>query len=917
MSSVLPFLVVGVTVGSVYSLAGVGLVLTYKTSGIFNFGHGALATLSAYLFYTLHFTHHLAWPLAALISVGALGVVLGIGFERFARQLSQVSVAWQIASTIGVLLSVQALCAIFYSTDERTFPNFLPTSTFRVAGTNVGYNQLIIVAISLFATAALYIAFRVTRVGIATRAVVEAADLLAMAGTNPRLVRRWAWVVGCWFAALSGLLIAPSLPLDPFALTLLIVQAFGAAAIGNFASLPMTWVGGMIIGVVGSLATRYGGQHQIINGLSPGLPFIALFLVLLLYPKTRLRIRQRVMRVQPTSWRAPNRIQIALGVVFIALLALLPDLVGYRLDSFTLLLTSLLLFLSLGLLVRVAGQVSLCQLSFAAIGAVVCSQLSVEHHVPWPLALVIGGLATVPIGALLAIPAIRLSGLYLALATFGFGLLLQQMFYPSGLMFGITGLGVELRRPHLSWLTLDSERGFYYVVLCITIIVALGMVALNRSRLGRLLRGVADSPTMMVASGNGIMVPLVLVFCISAFVAGMAGALQGMVFGQVTGVNFDPVQSLVYLAVVMIALGSEPWYALVGAAGLNLLPIYITSSLIGFYLQLGFGAIAIAIALGGQPHSRLKAVIMARQWLDRVFGKPSVATELARSSTTGAALVGTTARASTDGGSLSVEVRDLTVRFSGLVAVQNLTLTARPGLLTGLIGPNGAGKTTVLNACSGFVSPTNGQIRLNDVNVSRKSPARRARMGLGRSFQQMELCDSLSVWDNVAIGSEGALAGARISRQIFGRRSDARTIRTSTEWALTRCGLAGIADVQVGELSSAERRFVELARCLAGPFKAFLLDEPSSGLDTGATQRLGRLLRDLVEQDGVTILLVEHDMSLVMSVCDDIYVMDFGKLLMHGSPREVQASEAVRLSYLGVGSPLLADELDAQEELAT
>ena len=163
----------------------------------------------------------------------------------------------------------------------------------------------------------------------------------------------------------------------------------------------------------------------------------------------------------------------------------------------------------------------------------------------------------------------------------------------------------------------------------------------------------------------------------------------------------------------------------------------------------------------------------------------------------------------------------------------------------------------------------------------------------------MELCESLSVWDNVALGREGGLAGASIVRQIVPTAGDRITLADATARALDRTGLTGLADVQVGSLSSSERRFVEIARCLAGPFSFLLLDEPSSGLDAPATERLGGVIRALVDEDNVGVLLVEHDMSLAMSICDEIYVMDFGGPIFFGTPHEVQESSVVRAAYLG------------------
>jgi ABC-type branched-subunit amino acid transport system ATPase component len=216
-----------------------------------------------------------------------------------------------------------------------------------------------------------------------------------------------------------------------------------------------------------------------------------------------------------------------------------------------------------------------------------------------------------------------------------------------------------------------------------------------------------------------------------------------------------------------------------------------------------------------------------------------------------------------------------------------------------LIGPNGAGKTTTFDACSGLNRRYRGTVRLHGDDVTRLAPAARARRGLGRTFQRMELCETLTVLDNVILGCESAQAGARVVGQLAAGRGEWGQSRAAAWSALELCGIEDLADRQAGDLSTGQRRLVELARCLAGPFGLLLLDEPSSGLDRDETARFGALLQRVVAERGVGILLVEHDMELVMRVCEYVYVLDFGKLIFEGTPAEVTSSEIVQAAYLG------------------
>jgi ABC-type branched-subunit amino acid transport system ATPase component len=244
-------------------------------------------------------------------------------------------------------------------------------------------------------------------------------------------------------------------------------------------------------------------------------------------------------------------------------------------------------------------------------------------------------------------------------------------------------------------------------------------------------------------------------------------------------------------------------------------------------------------------------------------------------------------------------VDGLTVRFGGVLAVDGVSLRAPAAQITALIGPNGAGKTTTFKACTGLVRPSAGRVHIDGVDVTGRAPHERAQLGLGRTFQRMELFDSLTVRENVALGREARLSSDRPWTHLRCSRRDAALIAASTTEALGRCGLTALADRPVRGLSTGQRRLVELARATAGGFSLLLLDEPSSGLDRAETAAFGQMLCDLVAERATAILLVEHDMGLVMSVSEQVYVLDFGRLIFEGPPAAAQADDLVRHAYLG------------------
>jgi ABC-type branched-subunit amino acid transport system ATPase component/branched-subunit amino acid ABC-type transport system permease component len=883
----LPFIITGLVTGAVYGLAAVGLVHTYKTSGVFNFGHGALATVAAYAFYVLHVQHDVGWPLAAAL-VGVIVVPpLALGLNLLGRTLSGADLATQVVATVGVVLLVQAVVTLIFGTDQsRSVLPFLASGETHIGSTVVQWADILTFAIALAVTAGLYVFLRATRTGTAMRAVVDDPQLLDLAGTSPGRVRGLAWTIGVGCAALAGVLFAPLLPLDPVLLTLLVVQAFGAAALGAFRSLPLAFAGGLVIGVIAALCTKWF-TTGVLAGLPPAVPFLVLFVVLLVFPRRLLAQRARGVTRERVPRTAPARVRLIGCVVVMGVLALVPAFAGVHLVDWTTMLGTAILLLSLGLLVRMAGQVSLCHAAFAAIGATAFGHLTTDVGLPWLVALLAAGLIAVPVGALLAVPALRLGGLYLALATFGFGVAVAYMLYTQSFMFGDTGAGVSVPRPGLG---LDGDEAYYYVVLAFAVLATGLVVALERGRLGRLLRGMAESPLALATTGVAVSVTCVLVFCLSGFMAAIAGALVGAGQLTVTADSYGPFLSLTSFVVVVIALGREPWYALLGAALLVLVPSYVANPDTALWLQLAFGVAAVTYARW--PHGLPDRLADA---LDRRFAAPGSAVALAP--------VGRIERPVAPG---TLRLEDVTVRFGGLIAVDNASLLAPTGRITGLIGPNGAGKTTMFDVCSGLLKPNHGGVSLDGHSLVHTGPGGRARAGLGRTFQRMELFDTLSVWENVRIGGEGPSAGPNPLRHLRSGRAEERRVREATGAALESCGLETMRGVAVGELSTGQRRLVELARCLAGPFRILLLDEPSSGLDHAETERFGEILQHVVATRGIGVLLVEHDMNLVRDVCDHIYVLDFGRMLFEGSPDDVAASPVVRAAYLGDDDPVLA-----------
>ncbi|HVU72342.1 MAG TPA: ABC transporter permease [Mycobacteriales bacterium] len=612
ISDYTPYIVGGITDGSLYGLAAMGLVLSYKTSGVFNVGYGAISAAAAFCFYSLHVSAGLAWGFAALLTVGVFGPLLGLAMEVLARGLARVPSSSRLVGTVGLLIGLLSLAQIIYGDQPKQLPVFLPDGrAFRVGGANVTWAQLITLLLGTGAAVALYVFFRRTRTGRAMRAVVDDPDLLDMTGLAPVAIRRRAWIISCAFAAMAGPLLATKESVDAVLLSLLVIQAFGAASAGFFTSLPLAFVGGIGVGVLQELTTKQISGHLSLQNLDVAVPFLVLFLVLIFAPRAKLAEVGRAVKLKvPPPSRLSPRTQTVGALLVIALLAIVPYVVDTKLPIWDAALPYALVLMSLGLLVRTSGQVSLCQVGLMAVGAAAGGHL-LQSHVPWGIALIVSGLVAVPVGAIVAIPAIRLSGLYLGLATLGVGVLLDKFFYTQSFMFGVTG-GLHAPRPHV--LGLQTDKGYWYVMLAIVVACAGVVTLIERSRLGRLLRGLGDAPTALTTAGLDINVTKVIVFCVAALLAGLGGALSASLNEQIDGSSFPYLYSLILLAVMAIAGRATVPTAIVGALAYQVLPGYIGNATFSQWLQVAFGVGAIVAALlssGGASVARLQQYVTA------------------------------------------------------------------------------------------------------------------------------------------------------------------------------------------------------------------------------------------------------------------------------------------------------------------
>jgi len=588
----LPYLVVGVTTGAVYAIASMGLVLTYSTSGVFNFAHGAVGTFATYVFFTLRVDAALPTPLAVAVAVLGVAPLLGVAIDRLLlRRLDGAPPATYVVTSLGLLVALQGLSVAVFGADTRSVAPIFPRRTFQLFGVKVGVDQAIVVALAAVVAVGLAGLLRHTRFGLRTRAVVDDRQLCELVGINSSATTTASWILGCVLAAAAGILFSPFVQLDSVLLTLLVIQAFGAAVVGRLHSIPLTNLGAYGIAIGAALATKYATGRPSLAGLPTSLPFMVLFGVLLFAGRGWLRAEGAGRTAPGWQHRLPTGFptgMLAGGAAAAAALPLLLD--SSRLLTATATLIFVLIFASLSLVIGLSRQVSLCHAVFAVFGATTLSHL-IGRGVPYPVAVLLAALAVVPIGAVVAIPAIRLSGLFLALATLGFGILAQYLLFPLPAVFGPDSL---VRIPRTGWLA--GDHAFYYVVLAVVAAAAVAVRTVWCSRLGRILRALADSRAAVESLGIEPTTARVLVFCLSAFLAAIGGGLLGSLFQVVNLTSFDFFQSLVWVAVLVaagsISLGGSVLAAVLWVA----LPAAVTSPTVNDWLPVAYGVAAIVFA---------------------------------------------------------------------------------------------------------------------------------------------------------------------------------------------------------------------------------------------------------------------------------------------------------------------------------
>lgn len=565
MSTFLTFTIIGLTTGAIYAIAATGLVLTFTTSRVFNLAHGAIGMFLVFVFYTLWVLWHVPEVVSLILTLFVIGPALGWFLGHYVmRSLTKTPVAIRLMGTLSLFVLFTGAATVIWGNTYRSLPGLVSNSTFNVFDVAITYNQLLTVVVALAIAVVLWAFLHHSRFGTAMRAVVDNPELAELMGISPNRIQNASWSIGVSLAALAAILIAPSIGLDVLPLSLLVISAFAAAIVGRLSSIPWTYVGGLGLGIAASLLVSYlPSSNEIVQDLPEAMPFIVLFIVLIV-------MRQERQSLQKMTGLMAERVpKLATTAGWCVAALVVSIVVAPHLSEFYALVvaTGLIyasILLSLVLLTGMAGQVSLCQFSFVGIGAALVTHLA--RDMPYAYAAILATVITGAIGALVALPALRLRGLYVALATFAFALVCDDLVFQNSHVFGETGQAIPAPAPSIFGLTLNSQRSYVIAGVCLVSVFALLVQSARRGRFGRRLAAMRDSPPAAAALGLSMVKTKVAVFALAAAMAGLAGCFYGGLVGVVGGSEFTFLLSMSALLILAIqGLTSVPGAVLGGA----------------------------------------------------------------------------------------------------------------------------------------------------------------------------------------------------------------------------------------------------------------------------------------------------------------------------------------------------------------
>ncbi|TMR21930.1 branched-chain amino acid ABC transporter ATP-binding protein/permease [Nonomuraea turkmeniaca] len=560
---------------------------------------------------------------------------------------------------------------------------------------------------------------------------------------------------------------------------------------------------------------------------------------------------------------------------------------GYSMHVVAVAIIFAILAVGLGLTMGVAGQINLAQVAFFGVGAYTVAILCTRAGFGFWSAAVLALLVSVVFGVLVGIPALRMQSHYLGIVTLGLALAFTNWVTNATVAGRAEGIS-DIPVPVLFGLELSSAYLFYYVELVVFALALAFALFVTHSPLGRRLRAMRDDDLAAGALGAEIPLLRMTAFVLSGVYGGLAGVLYAGLIRFVAPESFNIANMFLLLAMVIIGGRASILGCVVGALALAAVREALLD--VSAYAQLGYGIVVVLVVvfaptgLAGLPHQFRRLLRRHGSGARLRLGPFQPYEQVAHAG---------------DGENV-LEVQGVTMRFKGLVALDDVSLTVPPGQIRGVVGPNGSGKTTLFNIVSGFYTPSAGKVRLRGLDVTGARPYRLSLRGVARTFQNLRLFEDLNVRENILLGLDRTRTSwiwryAGLPWKVFGYQ---RALDARADEIIARFGLADFADAVPRALPYGIQRRVETARAMAMSPSLLLLDEPAAGLNGEEVRQLAEIVRS-IRDSGATVVVIEHNMGLVMSLCDRITVLASGKVIAEGTPAEVAIAPAVVQAYLG------------------
>ncbi len=610
MGSFIAYTLFGLFSGAAYAIAASGLVLTYATTRVFNIAHGAFGMLLSFVFWDFSVRQGMPTPLALFLVLFVVAPAIGWFIARFvARDLGDAPPSVSLVVTVALLVLCIGVASQVYPLESRTVLPFFAGTNFAVGEANITAHQVITIIASVLVAVGLYLLLSRTRIGTAMRASVDNPELLRLFGGKPEQVAALAWMIGISLAGLGGILLVNQVGLDYYQLTLLVINAYAAAMLGKLKSLPLTFVGAMVLGLLTSYFPGYVHLEGTLSQVQNVLPALFLFVVVVALPQAQLRIGQVKGNVSVPMPSMRRTLGWSAGLlVLVALLA------GSQSEPNLLLVGKAAAFgivmLSMVLLTGFGGHVSLAQLAFAGVGALTYAKLDEPNL----YGLLVSVLVSAAVGAVVALPVLRLTGLYLALATLAFASIMDKVVFQAEWAFGFNGL-LPAGRLSLLGHSVSSTGAYVFLMAAFLVLVAWAVLLLRRGVVGRLLVAARDSSAACGTLGLDVRWFRVGLFALSAGLAGLGGALYAGLRQNIGAGDFIYFNSLLLLLFAVVAGVTSITGAVLGGAALTALPELQSSypSVAGMF----FVAIAVfAILLAKEPNGVSGYLFRLGHWLE-------------------------------------------------------------------------------------------------------------------------------------------------------------------------------------------------------------------------------------------------------------------------------------------------------------